>query len=198
MRGRGFSIDPDPKGTNVRSAPRANAPVIGRLAPRTRITSVGPFGKNRDEPYLAMNPDGLVPTIEEEDGFTLGVELDRALPRRQAQEQPRAGRSAARGAQAQKWMDWQLTVMAPAIGPLFMGMVRTPPAERNAKAIDDSKAKTGDAARMLDEQLAQDPVPRRRRLLLRRHPGRHHGRGASASSAPSMVGMAFERMLERW
>ena len=32
----GFSIDPDPKGTNLRSAPRANAPVIGRLAPRTR------------------------------------------------------------------------------------------------------------------------------------------------------------------
>jgi hypothetical protein len=30
---RGFSIDPDPKGANLRSAPRANAPVIGRLAP---------------------------------------------------------------------------------------------------------------------------------------------------------------------
>jgi len=34
---RGFSIDTDPKGTNVRSAPRAA--VIGRLAPRTRIGS---------------------------------------------------------------------------------------------------------------------------------------------------------------
>jgi hypothetical protein len=34
----GFSIDPDPKGTNLRSAPRVDAPVIGRLAPRTRIT----------------------------------------------------------------------------------------------------------------------------------------------------------------
>jgi hypothetical protein len=30
---KGFSIDADPKGTNVRSAPRVNAPVIGRLAP---------------------------------------------------------------------------------------------------------------------------------------------------------------------
>ena len=52
-------------------------------------------------------------------------------------------------------MDWQLTVMAPAIVPLFMGMVRTPPAERNIKAIEESKAKTGDAAQMLDEQLAK-------------------------------------------
>jgi glutathione S-transferase len=36
-----------------------------------------------------------------------------------------------------------------------MGMVRTPPAERNAKAIDDSKAKTGEATRILDAQLAK-------------------------------------------
>ena len=34
----GFSIDPDPKGTNVRSAPRADAPTIGHLAPRVRVT----------------------------------------------------------------------------------------------------------------------------------------------------------------
>jgi hypothetical protein len=40
----GFSIDPDPKGTNVRSAPRANAPVIGHLAPRVRITPVETTG----------------------------------------------------------------------------------------------------------------------------------------------------------
>ena len=35
---RGFSTDTDPKGTNVRSAPRADASVIGHLAPRTRIS----------------------------------------------------------------------------------------------------------------------------------------------------------------
>jgi len=36
----GFSIDPDPKGTNVRSAPRADAPIVGHLAPRVRVTPV--------------------------------------------------------------------------------------------------------------------------------------------------------------
>ena len=35
---RGFSTDRDPKGTNVRSAPRADAPIIGRLAPLARIS----------------------------------------------------------------------------------------------------------------------------------------------------------------
>ena len=34
---RAFANDVDPKGTNVRSGPRADAPIIGRLAPLTRI-----------------------------------------------------------------------------------------------------------------------------------------------------------------
>jgi glutathione S-transferase len=125
--------------------------------PVERIDIGGPFGKNREAPYLAMNPNGLVPTIEEEDGYTLweSNSIVRYLAaRHKSSLEPADLRTRAL---AQKWMDWQLTVMAPAIGPLFMGMVRTPPAERNAKAIEDSKAKTGDAAKMLDEQLGRTP-----------------------------------------
>src|SRR5260370_41860866 len=36
-----------------------------------RIDVGGAFGKNNEAPYLAMNPNGLVPTLAEEDGFTL-------------------------------------------------------------------------------------------------------------------------------
>jgi len=36
-----------------------------------RIDIGGAFGKNKEAPYLAMNPNGLVPTLEEEDGFLL-------------------------------------------------------------------------------------------------------------------------------
>jgi glutathione S-transferase len=123
--------------------------------PCERIDVGGPFGKNREAAYLAKNPNGLVPTIEEEDGFTLweSNSIVRYLAaRHKSSLEPADLRTRAL---AQKWMDWQLTVMAPAIGPLFMGMVRTPPAERNAKAIDDSKARTSDATRMLDEQLGK-------------------------------------------
>jgi glutathione S-transferase len=123
--------------------------------PCERIDIGGPFGKNRDKPYLAMNPNGLVPTIEEEDGFTLweSNSIVRYLAaKHKSSLEPADLRMRA---EAQKWMDWQLTVMAPAIGPLFMGMVRTPPAERNMKAIDDSKAKTGEATRILYAQLAK-------------------------------------------
>jgi hypothetical protein len=51
----GFSTDPDPKGTNLRSAPRANAPVIGRLAPRTRITPAEVVGVTF---YIVASKDG--------------------------------------------------------------------------------------------------------------------------------------------
>lgn len=123
--------------------------------PVERIDVGGPFGKNREASYLAMNPNGLVPTIEEEDGYTLweSNSIVRYLAaKHKAGLEPADLRARAL---AQKWMDWQLTVMAPAIGPLFMGMVRTPPAERNAKAIEDSKAKTGEATRILDAQLGK-------------------------------------------
>ena len=39
--------------------------------PHERIDIGGPFGKNREPAYLAMNPNGLVPTLEEDDGFLL-------------------------------------------------------------------------------------------------------------------------------
>jgi glutathione S-transferase len=45
---------------------------IGEIGlPHQRIDIGGPFGQNRDPAYLAMNPNGLVPTLEEEDGFLL-------------------------------------------------------------------------------------------------------------------------------
>ena len=39
--------------------------------PHERIDIGGAFGKNREAEYLAMNPNGLVPTLEEDDGFLL-------------------------------------------------------------------------------------------------------------------------------
>src|ERR1700734_165400 len=45
---------------------------VGEMGlPHERIDIGGPFGKNREPAYLAMNPNGLVPTLEEEDGYLL-------------------------------------------------------------------------------------------------------------------------------
>jgi len=66
----GFSIDPDPKGTNVRSAPRADAPIVGHLAPRVRVTPVETTGVTFK---ILGSKDGwlLIRDGSPPDGFTL-------------------------------------------------------------------------------------------------------------------------------
>jgi glutathione S-transferase len=134
---------------------------IGEMKlPHQRIDVGGAFGKNNEAPYLAMNPNGLVPTLEEEDGFTLweSNSIVRYLAAKNAAKnadrtlEPVDLRTRAR---AQKWMDWQLSVMGPAITPVFWGLIRTPPEKRDANAIAAGKAKTVAAAKMLDEQLGK-------------------------------------------
>jgi glutathione S-transferase len=52
-------------------------------------------------------------------------------------------------------MDWQLSVLAPAITPVFWNLIRTAPDKRDHGAIDTGKQKTADATKMLDAQLAK-------------------------------------------
>ena len=155
-------------------------------------TSAGSFGKNREPAYLAMNPNGLVPTLEEEDGFLLwesnsiirylagkfgAGKLEPADPKTRAK--------------ASQWMDWQLSVMGPAITPVFWGMIRTPPAERNHKAIDEGKVKTTAAVKMLDEQFAKTPYAAGEAFSMGDIPDRHHElplsrAGAGAPGLPEL------------
>ena len=120
-----------------------------------RIDIGGPFGKNREAAYLAMNPNGLVPTLEEDDGFLLweSNSIVRYLAaKHQAALEPKDPRTRAL---ASKWMDWQLSVLAPAITPVFWNLVRTPPDKRDHAAIAAGKDKTAAATKMLDEQLGK-------------------------------------------
>src|ERR1044072_9470990 len=101
-----------------------------------RIDVGGPFGKNNEPAYLAMNPNGLVPTLEE-DGFVLWE--SNAIVRHLAAKcgagtlEPSDMHARAR---AGSWMDWQLTVAHPPLTPVFWGMIRTPPEKRDHAAIE--------------------------------------------------------------
>jgi glutathione S-transferase len=121
-----------------------------------RIDIGGPFGKNKEPPYLAMNPNGLVPTLEEDDGFLLwesnSVVRYLAAKHRASVLEPTDPRTRAL---AHQWMDWQLSVLGPAITPVFWGLVRTPPEKRDMAAIEAGKTKTTQAATILDARLAK-------------------------------------------
>jgi glutathione S-transferase len=128
---------------------------VGELGlPHERIDVGGPFGKNNEPAYLAMNPNGLVPTLEE-DGFVLWE--SNAIVRYLAAKygagtlEPADLRTRAR---ASSWMDWQLTVASPALTPVFWGLVRTPPEKRDQAAIEASKIKTIAAMKIVDAHLA--------------------------------------------
>jgi glutathione S-transferase len=130
---------------------------VGEIGlPHQRIDIGGPFGKNREPAYLAMNPNGLVPTLEEEDGFLLWesntVVRYLAVKHKATVLEPADLRQRAL---ASKWMDWQLSVAGPAIFGCFWGLIRTPPEKRDHAAIEDSKKKTTEAMRIIDQQLAK-------------------------------------------
>ena len=120
-----------------------------------RIDVGGPFGKNREPAYLAMNPNGLVPTLEEEDGFLLWE--SNSIVRYLAAKHKGAIEPAdpKTRALASQWMDWQLSVLGPAITPMFWGLVRTPVEQRDMKAIAAATEKTTAGIAIMDAQLAR-------------------------------------------
>lgn len=131
---------------------------VGELGlEHTRIDVGGTFGKNKEPAYLAMNPNGLVPTLEEEDGFLLweSNSIVRYLAGKHDKNNVLEPKDPKQRALASQWMDWQLSVVGPAITPAFWGLIRTPPEKRDAAAIKTSQEKTVAAMLMLEAQLAK-------------------------------------------
>jgi glutathione S-transferase len=97
-----------------------------------------------------------VPTLEEDDGFVLwesnAIVRYLAARHRTGVLEPADPHSRAR---ANAWMDWQLSVAAPAISDAFMGLIRTPAEKRNHAAIEESKKKTTAAMTILDGELGR-------------------------------------------
>lgn len=121
-----------------------------------RVDLGGKFGGNKEKPYLDINPNGLVPTIE--DGGLILWESNTIV--RYLTEKYGGGKlieATPEGrAQASRWMDWQLTTLGPAIVPLFWGYVRTPPEKRDIAALKNALEKSSAAWKIVDDRLAKN------------------------------------------
>lgn len=120
-----------------------------------RLDWGGKFGGNDDKSYREMNPNGLVPTIKDGD-FILweSNSIMRYLNAKYGQ--GRLLPATPEGmANANRWMDWQLSVFNPTIVPLFFATIRTPPDKRDPKAIQTGLEKTVKAWQMVEDQLAK-------------------------------------------
>src|SRR5690349_24494546 len=105
-----------------------------------RIDVGGSFGKNREPAYLAMNPNGLVPTLEEDDGF-ISWESNSILRYLAAKHQSAVlePNDQPTRALAHRSMHWQPSVLGPALTPVVWGLVRTPPVKCDQAAFDAGK-----------------------------------------------------------
>jgi glutathione S-transferase len=122
-----------------------------------RVDLGGRFGGNKEKPYLDLNPNGVVPTIEDgsfvlwESNSIVRYLVDKYGHGRLHPDSPE-GR-----ANANRWMDWQLTTLGPAIIPLFVGLVRTPKENRDRAAIDEALKKTVAAWKIVERYLEKTP-----------------------------------------
>jgi glutathione S-transferase len=119
-----------------------------------RLDAGREFGVNDTPEYRRMNPNGLVPTIED-DGFVLwesNVIVRYLATKHQAQAlYPTDLRSRF---DVERWMDWQATTLWPALRPLFFGLIRTPVGERDVPAMERARSDSEVAFRLLDAHLA--------------------------------------------
>jgi glutathione S-transferase len=152
---------------------------VGELGlPHERIDAGGAFGRLDTAEYQAMNPNRLVPVLDD-DGFTLWE--SNAIVRYLAETYGRgtlASQDRKSFAHADQWMDWTATTAQPLIiTTIFWGLIRTPAADRNHAALAAAIKTAGEKLGLLDAHLA----------------GRDYVGGATLSMADIPIGSLMYR-----
>lgn len=122
--------------------------------PHERIDAGGAFGRTDTPEYLAMNPNKLIPTLEDGD-FSMfeSSAIVRYLARKHGMGRllPADEQTAAR---ADQWMEWSTTTLYPDITvSIFLGLIRTPAKDRNTQTIEASIKRAGEKLAILDAVL---------------------------------------------
>jgi glutathione S-transferase len=123
--------------------------------PHERIDAGMQFGVVNEPSYRKMNPNGRVPTIED-DGLTLWE--SNAIVRYLACKHGNGTLWPADlkvRADSDRWMDWTTSTFHPLLTPIFWGLIRTPPEKRNMAEITEMVGKTNQTLPMLDAALEQ-------------------------------------------
>lgn len=122
--------------------------------PYERIDAGGVFGKVKTPEFQALNPNSLVPVLV--DGGEVIWESNtivRYLASKYGEGTLWPADPAVR-ARGDRWLDWQAFSFYAAYAPAFMGLIRTPEADRNPDAIAASVIKTEPLVAILDHALS--------------------------------------------
>jgi glutathione S-transferase len=120
-----------------------------------RIDAGMAFGRNTEAEYLAMNPNGRVPTLVDGD-FVLweSNSVMRYLVMAYGKGAPIYPQDARRRAAVDRWLDWTLSTMQPVDRPVFWALVRTPIEKRDMVAIQKDVDAEAVQWRIIDAQVA--------------------------------------------
>lgn len=125
--------------------------------PYAHVPLGGSHGGNNAPEYLAMNPNGLVPTLRDGE---VTVWESHAIVRYLSAEYgsgllfPMEARDRA---VVDQWTDWTATTFQPAWIGVFWAKVRTPSAQQDGAAIARLAAATNRCFEMMEARLAQVP-----------------------------------------
>ena len=120
-----------------------------------RIDAGMQFGRNRDADYLAMNPNGRIPTLVDGD-FVLweSNSIMRYLVLAYGAGSPLYPAPPKSRAAVDRWLDWTLSTVQPVDRPVFWALVRTPPAERDTAKIQKDADAAAEVWRVAEHHLS--------------------------------------------
>jgi glutathione S-transferase len=120
-----------------------------------RIDAGMQFGRNDEPDYLAMNPNGRVPTLVDGD-YVLweSNSIMRYLCLAYGKGTPIYPEAPRQRAAVDRWLDWTLSTVQPVDRPVFWALVRTPPEQRDMAAIQKDADAEAVVWRIADHHLA--------------------------------------------
>lgn len=123
----------------------------------THINAGGAFGKVNEESYRALNPNGLVPLLQDDD-FVLWESntIVRYLAAKFGDATFYPQDLQARAA-AEKWMDWTTSTIVPAFTIVFWGLIRTALELRDMAKIEAAIATLEKHFDVIEQTLARQP-----------------------------------------
>lgn len=123
--------------------------------PYQRIDAGMQFGRNDQPDYLAMNPNGRIPTLVEGD-YVLweSNSVMRYLCMAHGRGSPVYPQEPKARAAVDRWLDWTLSTLQPVDRPVFWALVRTPPEKRDMIQIQKDADAEAIVWRVVEAQLA--------------------------------------------
>ena len=120
-----------------------------------RIDAGMQFGKNNEPEYLAMNPNGRVPTLVDGD-FVLweSNSVMRYLCMAYGKGTPIYPQAPKQRAAVDRWLDWTLSTVQPVDRPVFWALVRTPKEKQDMAQIQKDADAEAPVWAIADRQLS--------------------------------------------